>query len=145
MNAEYNKNEKNDFNTAYKNSFIGYNRILPGVFDAGLTSEAFQGLLNLINADPGMFFYYGSESQPPCKEDVFWQVFSSPRAISENQFKFLYNQLVKKVDGTKVDDNVISKSDIYGNKRNAQFYNPNKRKFIKFSPMGSLGTTKKSS
>lgn len=144
MCLEFNKNASDEFNTAFKNAFVSYNKVLPGIFDAGFTSEAFQGLINLINADPGMYFYYGSQTQPPCSESVFWQVFSAPRAINENQFKFLYYQLVKRLDGSKVDEKVKSKNDVYGNKRKAFNYDPNQRKFIKYNPIGSSGTTRKS-
>lgn len=92
-----------------------------------------------------MYYYYGSESQPPCKEEVFWQVFANPRSMSKKQFEFLKQQLVKKMDGSKIDENVKSKQDIFGNKRSAQTYNPNYRQFIKFNPIGSQGTSQKSS
>lgn len=92
-----------------------------------------------------MYYYYGSETQPPCKENVLWQVFSETRALSKNQFKFMYHQLVKKMDGSMVDSSVVSYLDVYGNKRNAQFYNPNKRTSIHYNPTGSHGSSRKSS
>lgn len=119
--------------------------MLPGSYEAGFTSTAFQGLLNLINADPSIYFYYGSETTPPCNENIFWQVFQRERSLSKEQFQFLYHQLVKKMDGTKVDETVKSKKDVYGNKRAARHYDPNVRGFILHNPIGSLGTNKKSS
>jgi len=141
---QYNKNESNDANLAEKNSFISYKRVIPGSYDAGFTSDAFQGLINIIDNSSELYFYYGSESQPPCNEEVFWQVFSKSRSISMAQYEFLYKQLAKRMDGRRVDDHVKSKQDIYGNKRNAQPYNPNFRQFIKFNEIGSVGTTVKS-
>lgn len=90
-----------------------------------------------------MYFYYGSETQPPCKEEVFWQVFAKPRSLSEKQFEFLKQQIVKKKDGSKIDETVTSSAEVYGNNRSVKEYDSNIRSPIKFSPIGSLGTTRK--
>ena len=126
-------------NIALKGDVLKYVKVIPGVFDIGFTSEAFKGLVNLINANPSMYYYYGSETKPECLENVFWQVFAEARSMSQSQFRFLMHQLVFRLDGTKADDRVASYLDVFGNKRNAQYYNPNQRDFIKYNPNGSMG------
>jgi len=135
-----NLNEDGEFNIAWKNSFIKYKKALPGIFASTFSSESFQGLLNLINADPQMFYYYGSETKPPCKEEVLWQVFANPRTISKKQLEFLKYQLIKKSDGSKFDKKVTNKSEVYGNIR-AILGLSNERPLIKFNPLGSNGTS----
>jgi hypothetical protein len=117
-------------------------KVLPGIFDAGFTSDSFQGLHHLIDSDAGMFYYYGSGTVPPCTEDVFWQVFSQPRAVNEAQYQFLYHQLVKLKDGRKVDKSATSPNDVFGNNREVKTYNVDSRGQIKYSEMGSLGFNK---
>lgn len=90
-----------------------------------------------------MYYYYGSESKPPCREEVFWQVFANPRSISKKQLNFLNRQIVKKLDGSKLDSSVKSKQDVYGNIRKPVKYSPNKRQPIKYNPIGSNGTITK--
>jgi len=65
-------------------------------YDTGFNVKALQGLLNIINADHHIYMYYGSETTPPCREDVFWIVFARPRSISKYQFKFLRNQVTRR-------------------------------------------------
>jgi hypothetical protein len=79
--------------------------------------------LNALNSDPHIYYYYGSETVPPCREEVLWFVFAKPRSISKFQFKFLKNQLAKSnIEGLSV--NAVSKpKHLFGNKRRLQQYN----------------------
>ena len=63
-----------------------------------------------------MFFYYGSETTPPCREEVLWMVYARPRSISEEQFKFLKFQLAKHKEKKNVEE-AHSRHDLFGNKR----------------------------
>lgn len=61
--------------------------------------------------------YYGSESHPPCNEDIFWIVFARPRSISQGQFDFLKNQWAQE----KTNSPQAKKNDeFFGNKRSIQ-------------------------
>lgn len=91
---------------------------------------ALQGLLNILNADPHIYFYYGSNTTPPCKEEVLWAVYGKPRSISKFQFMFLRNQLVKHKDPNLRIGNASSRHELYGNKREVQVYSSNERGFI---------------
>jgi len=63
-------------------------------------------LINLINADPEIFYYYGSSNIPPCNEDTIWMVFGEPRSISKFQFLILEKILSKKNEkNTKIGNN----------------------------------------
>ncbi len=72
------------------------NFLLPGSYGKGFNYSALEGLLNLINFDPEMFFYYGSETSPPCREDVLWLIFSKPRSIGPHQINFIKQLIAKR-------------------------------------------------
>ena len=99
-----------------ENEYVGQSNFVVASYAAGFNIKALQGLLNIINADHHIYSYYGSATQPPCAEDVFWIVFARPRSISKGQFKFLKNQLVKHVKGKSLKD-AKRKRDLFGNKR----------------------------
>lgn len=89
---------------------------ITAIYDTGFNIKALQGLLNLLNADQHMYFYYGSETIPPCREEVLWMVYARPRSLSEDQFKFLKFQLSKHNKNKGV-ETAESKNDLFGNKR----------------------------
>ena len=92
---------------------------ITAIYDTGFNIKAFQGLLNILNANPHMFFSYGSETTPPCREEVLWMVYARPRSISEDQFKFLLFQLSKHKEKKDVKE-AQSKDELFGNKRHIQ-------------------------
>ncbi len=92
-------------------------RIITANWNTGFNSVALQGLLNIINANPHTYFYYGSNTVPPCAEEVLWAVFGTPRAISKYQFLFLRNQLVKHKDPALRIGNAVTRHELFGNKR----------------------------
>ena len=49
----------------------------------------------LIQQDEHLFMYEGSETKPPCKEDMRWFIFANPRSCSKAQISFLQAQLMK--------------------------------------------------
>lgn len=109
------------------------------MFNIGFSPTAFQGLMNYINSDNGMFFYYGSETTPPCREEVLWMVFAEPRAISPGQQEFLRKQLGKYEDASMNQDKESSKGDITGNLRSLFSYNVNKNGHLWFNQEGVRG------
>lgn len=98
-------------------NYITRKRQLPATHDVGFNYLAFQGLLNLINADTSMYFYYGSETTPPCREEILWMVFATPRSISKPQFDFLLLMLAKNRNPGENISQAKTKDDLYGNKR----------------------------
>lgn len=66
-----------------------------------------------------MYFYYGSETVPPCREEVLWMVYARPRSISEAQFNFLKHQLSKHKEKKGVEE-AQSREELFGNKRHIQ-------------------------
>lgn len=99
---------------------VEQNRLIAANWNAGFNSVALQGLINILNADPHVYFYYGSNTTPPCKEEVLWAVYGKPRAVSQRQFLFLRNQLVKHKDPSLRIGNAKSRHELYGNKREIQ-------------------------
>lgn len=93
-----------------------------GLYDAGFSVKALQGLLNSINSDHHIYHYYGSETSPPCREEVLWFVFARPRSISKYQFDFLKAQLAKTKDEGRDLNLSIDFTKLYGNKRSIQKY-----------------------
>lgn len=93
--SKYNKNQYGEMNIPKIRETIKFARTLPASYGTGINYNAFQGLLNLINADPQMFFYYGSETSPPCREDVLWMIFAQPRSLGQSQVEFLRKILLK--------------------------------------------------
>ena len=95
-------------------------RLIAANWNVGFNEVALQGLLNILNANPHLYFYYGSNTTPPCKEEVLWAVFSKPRSISKFQFMFLRNQLVKHKDPKLRIGNAETRHELFGNKREIQ-------------------------
>ena len=100
-----------------KNQFIKQNNIIVASYDSGFNIKALQGLLNIINANHHIYMYYGSDTHPPCKEEIFWIVFARPRSISKGQFKFLKNQLANHKNLKKNSFVSKDKKELFGNKR----------------------------
>lgn len=92
----YNIDQYNKMNFPKKNSEVDNHLTIPGSYGKGFNYSAIEGLLNLINSDPELFFYYGSETTPPCREDVLWMIFSKPRSIGPRQAKFINHLMAKK-------------------------------------------------
>ena len=112
----------------------------PAAYPMGFNFLSFQGLLYALNTDSHVFFYYGSETSPPCREDVLWMVLGEPRSISEGQFQYL-NALIPKPKN-KADGNRISNpNQLYGNNRNIKLYDENLRGKILSSKNGILTIT----
>ena len=84
-------------------------------------------MLNAINADPHVYHYYGSETQPPCREEILWFIFARPRSISKEQYGFLKQQLAKSVNEKKEVSKAKQFLELYGNKRRIQAYDDNVR------------------
>jgi hypothetical protein len=66
--------------------------------------------------------YYGSDTHPPCLEDILWIVFARPRSISQGQFNFLKNQLAQPSDAKKSALDAKRREELFGNKRVVQKY-----------------------
>jgi len=92
----YNINQDKKMNFPKENSEVDNHLTIPGSYGHGFNYNAIEGLLNLINMDPDMFFYYGSETTPPCREDVLWMIFSKPRSIGPRQAIFFNHLMAKK-------------------------------------------------
>jgi len=95
-----------------------------------------QGLLTAINSDPHFYQYYGSETLPPCREEVNWFVFARPRSISKFQFEFLKYQLSKNKNKNIPIKRARTFLELYGNKRKIQAYNQNIRGKINSNKQG---------
>ena len=127
MNVEYNRDDSKKYFTSRKNDPIKQQNIRVALYDTGFNIRALQGLLNAINADPHIYHYYGSETTPPCREEVLWFIFARPRSISSQQFEFLKNQLAKSKNESTPLNSAKNFLELYGNKRFIQPYNDNQR------------------
>ena len=96
--------------------YIDQKNFIVGTYDTGFNIKALQGLLNILNADHHTFMYYGSETHPPCNQDIFWVVFGRPRSISQGQFDFLKNQLAQEKKN-RYPSKLKNKKEYFGNKR----------------------------
>lgn len=103
-----------------KDEYVKQNNFIVATYDAGFNIKALQGLLNILNADHHIYMYYGSETHPPCIQDIFWIVFARPRSISKGQFKFLKNQLSRHVKSNTPISSAKRSKELYGNKRSMQ-------------------------
>ena len=103
-----------------KDEYIEQKKFIVATYGTGFNIKALQGLLNIINADHHIYMYYGSETHPPCREDVFWIVFARPRSISKGQFKFLRNQLVRSILKKNKRSTKKGLESFFGNKRAVQ-------------------------
>ena len=141
--SKYNIDNNGKFNIASPEQFILRDQQIPATYAVGFNYLAFQGLLNLINADRKMFFYYGSETYPPCREEVLWMVFSEPRSISKPQFDYLLLTLAKnKQEGKKLTD-AKTPNMLYGNKRGLTIYDETSRGKVLYNPSGLKNVHKK--
>lgn len=114
--SRYNTNENGDLFIPEVNSELKRKKVIPGTYDAGLHYVAFNGLLNLLNLNGHLYYYYGSETKPPCNEDVLWIVFGQPRSISKHQLDYLVKVLGKTNNGEKI-QGTPNPGELYGNKR----------------------------
>lgn len=64
-----------------KNSVLDLNEESP-YLTIGLNEESLEYLKMLLKQDPHIFMYEGSETKPPCKEDMRWFVFANSRSCS---------------------------------------------------------------
>jgi hypothetical protein len=120
--SKYNTDDEGKFVRTQPNNYVTNKRMIPATYAVGFNYLAFQGLLNLLNSDHHMYFYYGSETAPPCREEVLWMVFAEPRSISKSQFDFLLLMLAKnKLQGKSVMD-ARSPAPLFGNKRDIIIY-----------------------
>lgn len=94
--TERNKNREGDLNIPKEGEMMKDSVYPPASYSSGFDYLAFEGLMNLIGGNRAMYFYYGSNTTPPCKEDVVWMVYGEPRAISNSQLKYLSSVMVKK-------------------------------------------------
>jgi hypothetical protein len=115
--SKYNTDDIGNYFIPQPNEHLKRKKVLPASYDAGLTYPAFNGLISILNLNPHLYFYYGSETKPPCKEEVLWIVMATPRSISKSQFDYLLKVLGKNKKGEKIEE-VESFEDLYGNKRN---------------------------
>lgn len=68
---------------------------LPGTYGVGFHATTYDGLLIDIQSDPKIFTYYGSQTRPPCSEDVLWILTGEPRTVSSEQLEYIRNILQK--------------------------------------------------
>lgn len=116
--SKYNLNQYGQMNIPKPKENITYSRPLPASFGSGFNYNTFQSLLNLLNADPGIFYYYGSEAAPPCREDVLWMVFSQPRSIGDIQVDFIKKLLAKTNTNLDLKDKTMNENArLFGNNR----------------------------
>ena len=114
--SQYNIDDHGKYNIPKPNSNLNRSKTISATYDVGMNYIAFHGLLNILNVSPHIFFYYGSETTPPCKEDVLWMVYARPRSINKAQFDFLLLMLAKHKEGKGVADAEVPE-DLFGNKR----------------------------
>jgi hypothetical protein len=114
--SKYNIDDHGKYNIPKPNTNLIRSKALSASYDIGMNYSALHGLLNLLNVSPHLFFYYGSETTPPCKEDVLWMVYARPRSINKEQFEFLLLMLAKHKEGKDVGDAEVPE-DLFGNKR----------------------------
>lgn len=116
--SRYNTNQYGKMNIPKPRDFVSFAKQLPASYGTGFNYITLQGLINLINADSGMFFYYGSETTPPCREDVLWMVFAEPRSIAKVQTDFFESLLTKQIKKQDQKGIKINESNrLFGNNR----------------------------
>ena len=93
--TERNKNKEGELNIPNEGESITNILYPPSSYGSGFDYLAFEGLMNLIGGNRAMYFYYGSNTAPPCKEDIIWMVYKEPRAISIGQLEYLSQIMVK--------------------------------------------------
>lgn len=113
-----------------------------GVSVPEFRADAFQALMKILNVDASFYMYLGSETIPPCIENVKRIVFQQARSLKDTQFKYLLHQLVRQNNGHPYDENVASPLDLHGNNRTLQKYNVNTRGFIQYSNDGLVNDKK---
>lgn len=117
VNIGNNVNEFNVFNKFKKDNYIEQKNFIVGSYDSGFSIKALQGLLNILNADQHIYIYYGSETFPPCREEILWIIFARPRSISEGQMNFLKTQLLRNVEPGIPVSKALNKKQLHGNSR----------------------------
>lgn len=134
--SKYNTDDSGKFLTTTPNNFINRKKVIPATYGVGFNYLAFQGLLNIINADRHMFFYYGSETVPPCREEVLWMVFAAPRSISKPQFDYLLLMLAKNKNPKFTLTEAKTPNHLFGNKRAIVLYDETIRGKVLSNPLG---------
>jgi len=142
--SKFNTDEFDRFYLPAAGTHLTRVRPIPASYDVGFNYMAFQGLLNLLNADRHMFFYYGSETTPPCREEVLWMVYASPRSLSRPQFDYLLLLLAKNKNPAKRMIDATNPSELFGNKRALILYDENTRGKILSNPLGLRHVKRKS-
>ena len=135
--SKFNTNNSGDYNIPQVNKELDRYLPVPATYPVGFNFMALNGLRYILNADKHIFFYYGSETAPPCREDVVWMVFSGYRSFSKFQFDFL-NKLIPKRRPKKEDEPENAQL-LYGNKRDLKKYDESKRGKILSSQNGLVG------
>ena len=131
--SKFNILDNGEFNLPKPNSEIDRTGQTPASYQTGFNFLAFRGLLYLLNSDRHIFFYYGSETSPPCREDTLWMVFGEYRSISKFQYDFLNKMIAKpKAQGGVA----VNGQQLFGNKRNIKLYDENIRGKILSSQNG---------
>jgi carbonic anhydrase len=120
--SKYNTDDEDKFLITKRNNFINRKKTIPATFGVGFNYLAFQGLVNLLNADRHMYFYYGSETTPPCREEILWMVFAEPRSMSKPQFDFLLLMLAKNKHEGKTLTDASTPDNLFGNNRRIILY-----------------------
>ena len=133
---EENKLPNGEFNVIPPGQELQYPQVMVSTYNPVIQGEALNLLNNMINEDPTVYLYFGSETLPPCNEDTLHVVFRKPRTLSSNQFNWLRKQLVRKLDGSPFDNSVFSRYEVFGVKRNIKPYDVNMRGEIKLLPNG---------
>ena len=64
------------------NTYLDSEAKIEGGVPYGLDYTALEYLKNTLNSDSHIYMYYGSETRPPCMENVKWFVFSKVRSMS---------------------------------------------------------------
>ncbi len=115
--SRYNTNQYGKMNIPKPREFLSLATQLPASYGVGFNYSTFQGLVNLINADSGVFFYYGSETTPPCSEDVLWMVFAQPRSIARVQTDYIKSLIIKQSEQAEKQKNPNESNKFFGNNR----------------------------
>lgn len=116
--SKYNLNQYGKMNIPKPRDFLKFSTQIPASYGTGFNYSTFQGLINLINADPGLFFYYGSETTPPCREDILWMVFAQPRSIANDQNSFIKTLLAQQIEKEDLKGVKVNESRrLFGNNR----------------------------
>jgi hypothetical protein len=110
-------NDFNVINKFKKDNYIEQKNFIVGSYASGFNIKALQGLLNILNADQHIYIYYGSETFPPCREEILWIIFARPRSISEGQMNFLKTQLLRNVEPGIPVSKALNKKQLHGNSR----------------------------